>query len=225
MELQETADKMLMIGEGFRQAKVEHYLAQAEEYVQMSRYQAARKAVEQVLGLDPENRTADSLRKRIDYQIESLLRRHSGASKFDPGMDHKSPRLRRDELVMVVDQDERVLISLTQSLRKYGFEAVAAAGYQEALETFMVTPPDMVVSEVNFENGPAGFDLFLWVRTNARHHELPFLFLATKIDRDTLIAGKRLGVNDFIPKPLDEDVVTASIINCLARRKKEQTSV
>lgn len=213
-----------MIGEGFRQAKVEHYLTQAEEYMQMSRYRAARNAVERVLSLDPTNRAAESLHKRVDYQIGSLIRRRTGTLSTDDGIGQKVPRLRREELVMVVDQDERVLISLTQSLRKYGFEVVAAAGYQEAVETFGMTPPDMVVSEVNFENGPAGFDLFLWVRTNARHHDMPFLFLATKIDRDTLIAGKRLGVSDFIPKPLDEDVVTASIINCLAHRKKEEPS-
>jgi DNA-binding response OmpR family regulator len=46
---------------------------------------------------------------------------------------------------------------------------------------------------------------------------MPFLFLATRIDRDTLIAGKRLGVSDFVLKPLDDDLVIASILNCLSR--------
>ncbi|HCV42607.1 MAG TPA: hypothetical protein DGH68_03915 [Bacteroidetes bacterium] len=78
----------------------------------------------------------------------------------------------------------------------------------------------MVVSEVNFENGSLGYDLYLWIRTNIGTERLPFLFLATRIDRDTLIAGKRLGVSDFILKPLDEDLVVASVLNCLARKKK-----
>ena len=122
--------------------------------------------------------------------------------------------------MLIVDQDERVLTSLTSALRKYGFGAVGAGSYDEAIEAITSYHPDMVVSEVNFENGSVGYDLYLWIRTNIRTRELPFLFLATRIDRDTLIAGKRLGVADFVLKPLDEDLVTASILNCLARMKK-----
>jgi PleD family two-component response regulator len=80
-----------------------------------------------------------------------------------------------------------------------------------------------VISEVNFENGPLGFDLYLWVRTNQATAGIPFVFLAMKIDRDTLIAGKKVGVDDFILKPLDADVVTASVIQCLSRKRGSPT--
>jgi DNA-binding response OmpR family regulator len=57
------------------------------------------------------------------------------------------------------------------------------------------------------------------LKTNSGNEDLPFLFLATRIDRDTLIAGKRFGVDDLILKPVDDDVVIASVINSLSRRK------
>jgi DNA-binding response OmpR family regulator len=129
-------------------------------------------------------------------------------------------RHRRNELVLIVDQDERVLTSLTSTLRKHGFRAAGAGSYDEAREAISEYKPDMVVSEVNFENGSVGYDLYLWIRTSVDTGELPFLFLATRIDRDTLIAGKRLGVNDFVLKPLDEELVVASILNCLSRTRK-----
>lgn len=180
----------------------------------MARYSTALGTLRTVYQLDPENSAAKSLQKRVEYFVASLVSGKSGST------NGKQQKRRRDELVLIVDQDERVLTSLTSSLRRYGFGAIGAGSYDEAIEAIARFMPDMVVSEVNFENGSVGYDLYLWIRTNIRTRELPFLFLATRIDRDTLIAGKRLGVTDFVLKPLDEDLVIASIMNCLTRTGK-----
>ncbi len=209
----------LVLSETFHRAKVEHYLHRAEEFVQMARYDAALKTLEAVFSLDPENSVGKSLKKRIQYSLTSLLELSCDNQPYDANTG--SGRQRRS-LAMIVDQDERVLISLTESLCKYGLEAIAASSYKEAVDTMTKIRPDLVISEVNFADGPAGFDLFLWVRTNTSTQVIPFLFLATRIDRHTLIAGKRLGVDDFILKPFDVDVVTASIQNCLFRQKNNQ---
>jgi DNA-binding response OmpR family regulator len=171
--------------------------------------------------LDSENRSAKSLQKRIDYVLASLSR-NGAAIPPDTAPDASWRRQKRDEIVLVVDQDERVLGGLSDSLGKHGFNMVSAGSYDEAIEMLSVVSPSIVVSEVNFANGPVGFDLYLWIRTNAKLQNIPFLFLATRVDRETLIAGKRLGVDDFIVKPLDEAVVVASILNCLARDKKHR---
>jgi PleD family two-component response regulator len=209
-----------MRGQGFFKAKVEHYLQRAEGYIRTARFIPARDTVETVLSLDPENAAGKSLEKRVEYILNTIAQRGNQvhASNNGDGMEWTRPR--RDELVMIVDQDERLVESLVERLRKHGFNVVASASYDEAMKTLSLVRPDLIISEVNFENGPAGFDLYLWIRTNALMCETPFLFLATKIDREMLIAGKRLGVDDFVFKPVDHDVVMASIINCLSRRKK-----
>jgi DNA-binding response OmpR family regulator len=57
------------------------------------------------------------------------------------------------------------------------------------------------------------------VKTNLADRDIPFVFLAARIDRETLIAGKRFGVDDFLQKPVDAEVILASIVNCLSRRR------
>ena len=220
LETFETASPIVSRGEGFFKAKVEHYLMRAEEMIQSARYLPAKETVETVLSLDPENAAGKSLAKRIEYLLETIIHRDSKTSGPGNGNGFTWSRPRRDELVMVVDQDERLVEALVASLRRYGLNFIAASSHDEALKTLSIVKPDLIISEVNFENGPAGFDLYLWVRTNATLCDTPFLFFATKIDRETLIAGKRLGVDDFIFKPLDQEVVMASIIHCLSRRKK-----
>lgn len=206
--------------EAFRRAKVDHFLQHAREYVEMGRYLTGLKTLDTVFGLDATNEEGKLLKETIDDLVAHILKRSTnGKSEQSP---ERQAKHRRSDLVMIVDQDERLLASLTETLRRYGFMAIGAASYEEALETFSMFRPEVVISEVNFETGPKGFDLYLWLKTNAGNQDVPFLFLATRIDRETLIAGKRFGVDDLIMKPVDDDVVIASVINCISRRKTAQ---
>ena len=207
--------------EAFRRAKVDHFLQHAREYIDMGRFIAATKALEMVFSLDRGNKDGEEIRASLSESMSRMLNRSKNGNAAPKGDDAPSGKLRRVELVMVVDQDERLLASLTATLRRYGFMAIGASSYEEAVETYSTAKPDVVISEVNFETGPRGFDLYLWLKTNAPNLNHPFLFLATRIDRDTLIAGKRFGVDDLITKPVDDDVVIASVINCLSRRKAQ----
>jgi PleD family two-component response regulator len=204
----------------YKIARIEHYLRQAEDLFRMSRYHAARKALQRVQGIDPGNTSVESLLKRIDYQM-LVLQRRNGYEEVRGGA--RGNPVKRRRIVMLVDQDENVLTRLSDRLRKYGFEPVAASDYQEAIDTLGTVTPDVMISEVNFENGPAGFDLFLWVRSSPHLQRIPFMFLATRIDREVLIAGKRLGVDDFLVKPMDDDVVAASVANCFSRGRRRQS--
>ena len=87
------------------------------------------------------------------------------------------------------------------------------------METLPLVRPDLLISEVNFATGSKGFDLFLWLKTSGQHKETAFIFLAARLDRETLIAGKRFGVDDFLLKPVDAEVVATMAISCLAKTK------
>ncbi len=199
----------------YQQAKIEHYLERAEECVRMARFSAAGKFIGKVLAIDPGNEVAVRLSTALQARIANVTRSSNGHNGNGNGTGAHG------ELILLVDQDERVLERLHVSLSRKGYRVVGADGYTEALDVLSTIHPDMIISEVNFESGPAGFDLYLLVSSNVRMADIPFLFLATTIDRDILIAGKRLGVDDFILKPVDEEVVVASIQHCLQRKQLE----
>jgi PleD family two-component response regulator len=198
--------------ERFLRAKADHFLRKAEECVQMARFSAARRYIGKAEEIDPENAGGKALQTSIEGYLFEIQHRGNGNGT-------NGSRRRRSELVLLVDQDERLLATMGEALRKYGFQVLGAINYDEAVETMSLITPDVVISEVNFENGPRGFDLFQWMKSNLTSRSIPFLFLASRIDRETLIAGKRFGVDDFLQKPVDEGVVSASILNCLARRR------
>lgn len=204
----------------YRKAKVEHYVERVEELMRMARYSAAKKTLSTILLLEPNSRAGLALEKHIDLALAELAPMSAPSRNASNG---NVRYLRRGELVLVVDQDERILASLAGTLRKYGFGAIGAGSFDEAVEVLSNFKPSLIISEVNFENGSVGYDLYLWIRHNEELKSMPFLYLATRVTREMLIAGKRMGVDEFIVKPLDEEVVMASIVNCLSRRKKKVT--
>ena len=219
METDETQD--LSPKEAYLKAKVEHWLDRAQECFQMSRYQAALRALEPIFRLDPLNREADDLRRTAEESFKNTLQRPNDDALNGNG-SHFS---RRPELIMIVDQDERLLMALTATFRRYGFRTIAADSYEEAMETLSIARPDLVISEVNFASGPKGFDLFLWLKTNGQHNNAAFIFLAARLDKEALIAGKRFGVDDFLLKPVDAEVIATMAAGCIARNKKIAVNV
>ena len=208
--------------EALRRAKVDLYLERAFDYHQMGRYAIAQRTIETLFAIDPQNLQAQQLQAAIATELKRLEHRSNGHGAEQGNNGARRPR--RSELVCVVDQDERLLLSLNQNLRQVGFDTVCAGSYDEAVDLLQRFSPDIILSEVNFESGPRGFDLYLWVKTTARFHDVSFLFLAMHLDRDVLIAGKRFGVDDFILKPVDSDVVIASVLNCIARRRSSASA-
>jgi CheY-like chemotaxis protein len=248
--------------EMYLQAKVEHYARKASELVKMGRYPVARKTVDSILELDPQNAEASNLRTHIDSTLADFVDRHRGNGhngnghngnghngnghngnghngnghdgnghdgnghdgnghdgNGQNGNSRNGNRLTKAELVLCVDQDERVLVGLGATLKRHGYQWIGAASYDEATDLLTTVCPDVVISEVNFAAGSRGLDLFLWLRSTPALKNIPFLFHATRIDQEILIAGKRFGVDDFIMKPADGEVVAAAVTQTLQRKK------
>lgn len=200
--------------EAYQHAKVEHYLDRAAECFAMARYHATQRVLDIVTALDPGNAAAAELRDRTHERLRLLCR----PVHADWLNNHQAAGARRPEIVMVVDQDERVLTGLSETFRGYGFPVVGAGTIDESAEILSSCLPDVVLSEVNFDSGPRGFELFHQMKTLQPGNDGVFLFLVARLDRDVEIAGRRMGVDDFIVKPFDPDVVAATVMRCLTRR-------
>ncbi len=211
--------------ETYVQAKIEHYVEKAEAYFAMARYPAASRALHHVLALDPDNQACMGLRHRIQEQATALSRQsngkhhHTGRGGNGSGDDSSGQTGHQRGLVVMIDQDERLLSQLAGVLPRHGYRFAGAASYDEALELFSLVTPDVVISEVNFDAGARGFDLFLWLRTHTTLARTPFMFHATRIDPDVLLAGKRLGVDDFLLKPVDGAILAAAAAHAMNRRR------
>jgi len=117
--------------------------------------------------------------------------------------------------ILVVDSDTTVLHELTRSLRLNFYAVAAAINIDEALATAKMMTPDVVISEPFFEKTPSGFDLYQSIRSSPETKDMPFFFLSKEFDRTTEIIGRRLGVDGFVLKPIDYELLHATLVGQL----------
>ncbi|MGA2623806.1 MAG: response regulator [Bacteroidota bacterium] len=124
--------------------------------------------------------------------------------------------------VLVVDELEGVLLEITDRLRANSFAVIAASSLEEALTTVKSVTPDIVISEILFHAGPSGFDLYRQFRSSQLTKDIPFFFMSASLDRTTRLIGKRLGVDDFFTKPIDYELLFATIDGKMRGDKQRQ---
>lgn len=153
----------------------------------------------------------DTLRKkfeisRIDHSvIEAALLR-----------EFRKNRIRGT--ILVVDEDDKTLLEISSQLRSNFFAVIAAGNLEEVTACLKIATPNFILSEINFQSGPLGFDLYEFIRSTPYTKQIPFLFMAEKMDRNTLLIGKRLGVDEFIVKPIDYELLIETLNGKLRHR-------
>ena len=126
--------------------------------------------------------------------------------------------------ILIVDSDDANLLQVSQLLRSGSFAVIAAGSVKEAVEAMETVSPDLILSELSFTDGALGFDLFGFARENKRAEKTPFLFMTASLDRTTHIIGKKMGVDDFIAKPVDGELLIATITGLLMQRRPQRNS-
>ncbi len=121
-------------------------------------------------------------------------------------------------VILIVDGDNEVLRQMTRTLRLNSYAVAAAINPDEALATMKLTVPDIAICEVDFENGGSGFDLYQAIRSISETRQMPFFFMSKNLDRTTEIIGRRLGVDEFLVKPIDYEILLATLIGRLLHR-------
>ena len=126
--------------------------------------------------------------------------------------------MERKPRIVIVDDDERLLMLLAESMAEAGFEPIALATSDEAFKQIRENPPDLIVSDINLETSTmGGFTFYEKVREIEELAEIPFIFLSGLTDEVLIRTGKELGVDDYITKPFSEEVLIATIRGKLRR--------
>ena len=128
----------------------------------------------------------------------------------------------RNVKILVVDDEDGIREGLCEYLRLEGYEADGAASAEEALAKG-IGGYGLLLLDVMMD-GMDGFELAPRLKQNPDTAGIPIIFLTAKDTDDDMVAGLKLGADDYIPKPFSMKNVMARI-EAVTRRSLRNSKV
>ncbi len=120
--------------------------------------------------------------------------------------------------ILVVDDDRLVLATLSEGLRRAGYEVFEAQSGEEGKTYARELQPDIAILDMRMP-GLSGIDVAQWLQENTR---IPFLFLSAYGDKATVADGVGSGALGYLVKPLDIQQLIPAVEAALARSRDIQ---
>ena len=115
--------------------------------------------------------------------------------------------------ILVVDDEDPLRNLLEASLRRLGYNVVAACDGETALEIFEQEEIDLVLLDVVMP-GIDGYETCTEIR---KHSDVPIVMLTALNRPDDIVHGFNIGADDYIPKPFTFREVEARLQSILRR--------
>ena len=121
----------------------------------------------------------------------------------------------RQPRILVVDDEANIRELLTQEFTEAGYSVVTAANGREAVAEVRRQRPDLIVLDVMMPE-MNGFDVAAVLRNDPQTLDIPIIILSIVQDRER---GFRLGVDRYLTKPINTDILFREVGALLDQRK------
>ncbi len=117
--------------------------------------------------------------------------------------------MNRSFKILIVDDEVLIAQDLKETLEAVGYKSVYRAnGYAKAIEIINLNSIDLVMLDINLNHKFTGLDLAEFINKN---YQIPFIYLTSYSDNDTIDRVKHTKPIGFLLKPFSETLLLATI--------------
>ncbi|MBP3495193.1 MAG: response regulator transcription factor [Clostridia bacterium] len=120
--------------------------------------------------------------------------------------------------ILVVEDEYDLNRFVCLSLREAGYEVTSSQNGEDALNKAIENKYDLILTDIMMPKMD-GFDLAENIRMN--DEKIPIIFMSAKDDKSSKLLGYKIGIDDYIVKPFDMDVLIMKINAILKRANIE----
>jgi len=125
--------------------------------------------------------------------------------------------------IVYIEDEESIREDVAEELRDAEYNVIEAGNAIEGMRAIKDNRPDLVLCDISMP-GMSGLELLAELRQeDSRYNDLPFIFLSALADRGDIIAGKKLGADDYLTKPIDMELLLATVETRLRQVKRMET--
>ena len=121
--------------------------------------------------------------------------------------------------ILVVDDEESILTSLSNILRDEGYEVAVAKSGTEAMRAYMTDPPDLMILDI-WMPGMDGMETLRRVRELTPTAQV--MVMSGHGSIETAVKAIKLGAYDYIEKPLSLESITLRVKHALDQHRLEE---
>ena len=115
-------------------------------------------------------------------------------------------------MILIIDDDIAVRTSLLLLLKDEGYDAADCSGPADAIKLVKRHQPELIILDLNFSNdtsGKEGMDLLAKIKQVDA--SIPIILITGWASIELAVMGMKLGANDFINKPWNNDHLLQSV--------------
>lgn len=120
--------------------------------------------------------------------------------------------------ILVVEDDLELNRFVALSLRNYGYEVTAVYNGEEGVNVYEQGKFDMILTDIMMPKKD-GFTLVEEIRLIDK--KIPVIFMTAKDDKMSKMLGYSMGIDDYVTKPFDMDLLNMKISAILRRANIE----
>ncbi len=117
------------------------------------------------------------------------------------------------KIILVVDDEERLVSLVKAYLEREGFRVVTAKDGRQALFVARAEKPDLIILDLMMPE----LDGYEFLRIHHKERETPIIMLTAKVDDDDKVLGLELGADDYVTKPFSPRELMARVRAVLRR--------
>ncbi len=126
------------------------------------------------------------------------------------------------EKILVVDDEPRVVQLVRKVLEAVGYQVIAAASGEPAIEMVALEQPDLVLLDILLPHDLDGYEVCRRIR---EFSEVPVIMLTAKAQESDVLHGFDVGADDYLTKPFSAKELVARVKAVLRRTQRPEEMV
>ncbi len=121
--------------------------------------------------------------------------------------------------ILLIQSHDKCECQLENVLRKAGYHLIIAESIETSIQKVTVESLDLIICNNNLHEY-TGLNVYKLLKPHLLNYGIPFFLYSEKIEKDDILIGLEMGIDNFIFSPVDDRSIVSKVKNQLRKQKE-----